>query len=139
VNQTEKLISYCMGALNAKARLEVEEDLLNSREVLVQFIALKRAIESNEMFEVEPRETLRSKLRQSVAQEFSISQSVHSPLILWKHLFAQKQTLAYALCVLLILVSGGVYFLKPGAVPDQIKGGLAVDGANESPVNFNFL
>ena len=136
MNHNEKLLAYCLGALSGDQRFEVEESILQSRDTLIQFMNLKRSLESDEMFHVQPSSNLKSRLRRDVESTFSVKP--RSIFENWRALFL-KPAFGYAF-VLMALISGTAILLnKPTSKTEEIKNGISVDAANQAPVTLNFL
>lgn len=132
----EKLIAYCMGALSSEDRLEVEENLLNSKEILIQFISVKRAIESNEMFQVEPSLGLKARLKLEVNRSFI---NEKPSLISWMKVILLRPSFGLAIAILVVAGASSIFFNKSSSKIEELKSGVSVDGANQSPVTLNFL
>lgn len=66
-----RLLGYLFGTLEGEALEALEEELLHSQEVLLAFLALKRAVEAGELHEqARPSRQARERLHAAVAERF---------------------------------------------------------------------
>ena len=133
----EKLVSYCLGSLSSRERLEVEEALLSSKEVLQEFISLKRALESESGFDVEPSLRLKSKLRREIEKNFGLEQRF---VFGWLTGVPLRPAMGIAFGIFLISGISSVFLIRSEPKLKLIKpAGISVDAANQTPVSFDFL
>jgi len=95
----EKLLAYYFGTLDEQARLEIEEQLLKSPTILMEFIAIKRSFEVNGEVERaekrQPSAAAATRLRREVEARFSTKEYWY-----W---------LPPAVAAALLVVSGGAF------------------------------
>jgi hypothetical protein len=132
---SERMLAYCLGSLDEECRVQVEEELIESRAALMSYIAMKRSLDGFDADFKEPSAALKRRLLRDVEGSFG---GRTEPARRWKPLVA--------LAAGLLAVIGGVSLLeierglRPSRAVDVPPiSGTAVDSANEAALSLNVL
>jgi hypothetical protein len=130
----EKLLAYYLGTLNEGERLEIEEELLESKSSLMGFIALKRSFELKDGPALEPSRALKMNLMRDVSAQFEKSR------------FPAPFRTALAVAAALAVMLGAYSFFKsrhPATPASPVQGsqssGVSVDSSNSAAVSLNVI
>jgi hypothetical protein len=125
----EKLLGFYLGHVEDDDRTLIEDELLNSREKLAEFIALKRTFELDDL-PLEPSRAFKSRLRREAEKKFV--RENRGFLKIW---------IPVGAFALIVLVVFGVFKMK---AHDSIKTiqsspGISFDSGSDAAASLNIL
>lgn len=145
-SRSERLLAYYLGNIDEASRTGVEEELLESKVALMNFIALKRSFDRVGSGGVAPSSALKARLAHDVQLSFRKTQV----LVSRRSGLEQRWKPVVVVAAALLIVIGGVSAIKAregmfagmlgSSAGDQSKAaGISVDAANDVAASLSVL